>query len=213
LVLDEVDGPLTGDQRESLGKVEKNASHLLKLINDILDLSKIEAGRMEVELHPFDLGGLAAEVVGDLQALADPRGVVCAVVRGDGPLRVVADLNKVREVLNNLVNNAIKFTDHGRVEVHLAAEPRGGRPGVLTRVMDTGIGIPADHLEEVFEAFKQLDGTSTRAHGGTGLGLSIAKRLVELHDGTIWVESQVGKGSSFMFWLPTAGPDPGESSA
>jgi len=213
LVLDEVDGPLTGDQSESLGKVEKNASHLLKLINDILDLSKIEAGRMELELHPLDLGGLAAEVVSDLQALADPRGVVCAVVRGDGPLRVVADLNKMREVLNNLVNNAIKFTDHGRVEVHLAAESRGGRPGVLTRVMDTGIGIPAGDLEEVFEAFKQLDGTSTRAHGGTGLGLSIAKRLVELHDGAIWVESQVGQGSSFMFWVPTAGPDPGESSA
>ncbi len=213
LVLDGVDGPLTDDQGESLGKVEKNARHLLKLINDILDLSKIEAGRMELELHPFDLGTLATEVVDDLRALAEPRGLACEVVREVGDLRLVADSNMVREVLNNLVNNAIKFTDHGRVEVQVTAQARDDRPGLLTRVRDTGVGIPAEGLDQVFDAFKQLDGSTTRPHGGTGLGLSIAKHLVELHGGAIWVESRVGQGSCFSFWLPAAGPGQGGSSA
>jgi signal transduction histidine kinase/Na+/proline symporter len=211
LVLDGVDGPLTEDQGQSLGKVEKNARHLLKLINDILDLSKIEAGRMELDLYPLDLGTLAQEVVDDLRALAEPRGVVCEALLGSGDLRLVADSNKVREVLNNLVNNAIKFTDHGRVEVRVSPRERDARPGILTRVRDTGVGIAAEDLSQVFDAFKQLDGSTTRPHGGTGLGLSIAKRLVELHGGAIWAESQVGQGSAFSFWLPTAGPGRGGS--
>ena len=125
----------------------------------------------------------------------------------------MADSNKVREVLNNLINNAIKFTDHGRVEVQVTAQARDDRPGLLTRVRDTGGGIPAESLDQVFDAFKQLDGSTTRSHGGTGLGLSIAKHLVELHGGAIWVESQVGQGSCFSFWLPAAGPGEGEFGA
>ncbi len=206
LVLDEVDGPITEEQRRSLERVEKNARHLLKLINDILDLSKIEAGRMELDLHEFDLGALAREVMEDQRALAEPKGLECTVELGGEDLRVRADPNKIREVLNNLVNNAIKFTDRGRVRVRVEPRDREGTPGVAVSVIDTGVGIPEESLQEIFEAFKQLDGSTTRTHGGTGLGLSIARRLVELHDGTIEVQSRVGEGSCFTMWLPREGP-------
>ncbi|GAB4248971.1 ATP-binding protein [Deferrisoma sp.] len=206
LVLDEVDGPLTDEQRKSLERVEKNARHLLKLINDILDLSKIEAGRMELELHRFDLGSLAEEVAEDQRTMAEAKNLRLVVRREEGDLRVVADPNKIREVLNNLVNNAIKFTDAGRVTIRVRPEPRA-TDGVAVDVEDTGIGIPEDGLAVIFEAFKQLDGSTTRAHGGTGLGLSIAKRLVELHGGEITVVSRVGEGSCFTVWLPREGPE------
>mgnify|MGYP005846432715 CR=1 FL=1 len=209
LVLDEVDGPVTPEQRKSLERVEKNAQHLLRLINDILDLSKIEAGRMELEIHPFDLGQLVAEVVDDQRALAEQKGVACRAVLATGDLKIAADPNKVREVLNNLVNNAIKFTDRGSVTVTVAEETRNHVGGVRVDVQDTGMGIPARSQEEIFLAFKQLDGSITRTHGGTGLGLSIAKRLVELHGGSISVESREGVGSRFTVWMPRADPAPG----
>ncbi|MFU8855777.1 MAG: ATP-binding protein [Deferrisomatales bacterium] len=202
LVLDEVDGPVTGEQRKSLERVEKNAQHLLRLINDILDLSKIEAGRMELEIHPFDLGQLAVEVVDDQRTLAESKGIACRAVLEAGNLRVAADPNKTREVLNNLVNNAIKFTDSGSVTVTVGPRRRDRRVGVRLTVADTGIGIPATAQTEIFEAFKQLDGTITRTHSGTGLGLSIAKRLIEMHGGAIEVESREGEGSRFTVWLP-----------
>ncbi len=206
LVLDGVDGPLTPEQRQSLERVEKNATHLLKLINDILDLSKIEAGRMELDLHEFDLKALADEVAGDLWTMAEAKGLSLTVEAEEGDLRVRADPNKVREVLNNLVNNAIKFTDRGGVVVRVRPDDRG-RPGVAVEVEDTGIGIPEDSLGVIFEAFKQLDGSTTRAYSGTGLGLSIAKRLMELHGGEITVTSRVGEGSRFTVWLPREGPE------
>jgi len=202
LVLDEVDGPVTEEQRESLTRVEKNARHLLRLINDILDLSKIEAGRMDLDVHAFDLGALAGEVVEDQRTLAEGKGITCRLAAAPGDLRVEADPNKIREVLNNLVSNAIKFTDRGGVKVVVAAKDRSGIAGVRLQVADTGVGIPAGSLGDIFLAFKQLDGSTTRAHGGTGLGLSIAKKLVELHGGEIGVDSRVGEGSRFWFWLP-----------
>jgi signal transduction histidine kinase len=204
LVLDEVDGPVTGEQRKSLERVEKNAQHLLKLINDILDLSKIEAGRMELELHPFDMGVMAREVVEDQRAFADTKGLECRTEIGPGDLRIEADPNRVRELLNNLVNNAIKFTDSGTVAVAVSAAQRRDAAVVEVSVTDTGVGIPEESLTEIFEAFKQLDGSTTRRYGGTGLGLSIARKLVELHGGEIRVESRRGEGSRFTFWLPRA---------
>ncbi len=202
LVLDEVDGPVTPEQRESLERVENNAQHLLKLINDILDLSKIEAGRMELAVAPVDLGALARDAAEDLAATAAAKGLWCRVDVGGGDLRVEGDPDKLREALNNLIINAIKFTDHGGVEVRVAPGERDGVPGVDVSVVDTGVGIPAESLGEVFEAFKQVDGSATRAHGGTGLGLSISRRLVELHGGRIGVESRMGEGSRFWVWLP-----------
>ncbi|GAB4269017.1 MAG: SpoIIE family protein phosphatase [Deferrisomatales bacterium] len=212
LVLDEVDGPVTEEQRRSLERVEKNARHLLKLINDILDLSKIEAGRMELDLHTFDVGALALEVVEDQRALAQEKGIACRVELAPGGLRLRADPNKIRELLNNLVNNAIKFTDCGEVVVRASPAARGGQDGVEITVADTGVGIPAEQLEAVFEAFVQLDGSTTRTHGGTGLGLSIARKLVELHGGEIRAESRLGEGSCFTVWLPRTGAtDRGEA--
>jgi len=197
-----VDGPVTEEQRGSLSRVEKNARHLLRLINDILDLSKIEAGRMDLDLHPFDFGVLVAEVVEDQRALAEAKGIFCRAAVEPGNLRIEADPNKAREVLNNLVSNAIKFTDRGGVTVTVGPERREDLEGVLLGVKDTGMGIPEESLGEIFVAFKQLDGSTTRTHGGTGLGLSIAKKLVELHGGTIGVDSRTGEGSRFWFWLP-----------
>ncbi len=202
LVLDGVDGPVSDEQRKSLARVEKNAEHLLRLINDILDLSKIEAGRMDLEVHPFDLGALALEVAEDLRALAEPKGIECRAVVEPGDVRIEADPNKIREVLNNLVNNAIKFTDQGWVNIAVRPDDREGVPGVVAEVTDTGTGVPAERIDDIFVAFTQLDGSTTRSHGGTGLGLSIAKRLVELHGGRITVESRVGAGSRFSIWLP-----------
>jgi signal transduction histidine kinase len=197
-VLDEVDGPVTEEQRESLRRVESNAQHLLQLINDILDLSKIEAGRMELDLHDFDLAVLLTEAVNDLRALAQRKGLAVSCEVEGQDLRVRADSNRVREVLNNLLNNAIKFTDRGGIR----ACARALEQGVEVSVADTGIGIAEGSLDAIFEAFKQLDGSSTRAHGGTGLGLSIAKKIVELHGGRIRVDSRVGEGSRFSVWLP-----------
>jgi signal transduction histidine kinase len=202
LVLDGVDGPVTPEQEASLQRVEANAHDLLKLINDILDLSKIEAGHMDLELHEFDVGGMAREVMEDQYTLAEPKGLVCRTEQEDGNLRIEADPGKIREVLNNLVNNAIKFTDTGEVIVRVQAAGRRERGGIEVSVVDTGTGIPEESLEEIFMAFKQLDGSITRIHGGTGLGLSIAKRLVELHGGEIRVVSRVGHGSRFTIWLP-----------
>ncbi|MBI5016862.1 MAG: GAF domain-containing protein [Deltaproteobacteria bacterium] len=198
LVLDEVDGPVTVEQRESLRRVENNARHLLQLINDILDLSKIEAGRMELDLHDFDLAALAEEAVDDLLPLAQAKGLALTCEREVDRARVLADPNRVREVLNNLLNNAIKFTERGGVRVSVRAEGEGSE----ITVEDSGVGIPEGSLQEIFEAFKQLDGSSTRAHTGTGLGLSIAKKIVELHGGRMGVVSRVGEGSRFSVWLP-----------
>ncbi|MBI5444731.1 MAG: GAF domain-containing protein, partial [Deltaproteobacteria bacterium] len=209
LVLDGVDGPVTAEQAASLSRVESNARHLLQLINDILDLSRIEAGRLELDVHEFDLGELAREVVEDLETLARRKALPCFYEASGGDLRIEADPNRTREVLNNLVNNAIKFTDRGEVRVRAKPALRGGEEGVEVVVSDTGIGIPPESLEEIFVAFRQLDSSSTRPHGGTGLGLSIAKRLVELHGGVIEVSSRLGEGSDFTIWLPREGQAPG----
>ena len=211
LVLDGVDGPVNAQQAMSLERVEKNARHLLQLINDILDLSKIEAGRMELDFHEFDPGSLAQEVVDDLKTMAKQKGIGCECEAEAADLRIEADPNRIREVLNNLVNNAIKFTDRGVVRVSVRCDAVGGVSGTEIAVEDSGIGIPEESLEDVFLAFKQLDGSATRAYAGTGLGLSIAKRIVELHGGRIWVQSRRGHGSRFTVWLPrrASAADPG----
>ena len=157
---------------------------------------------MDLEVHSFDLGALALEVAEDLRALAEPKGIECRAVVEAGDVRIDADPNKIREVLNNLVNNAIKFTDQGGVNIAVRPGDHEGVPGVVAEVSDSGTGIPAEKIDDIFVAFTQLDGSSTRSHGGTGLGLSIAKRLVELHGGRITVESRLGAGSRFSIWLP-----------
>jgi len=183
-----------------LGVIERNGRHLLALINDILDLSRIEAGREEVAATAFSLRELAAEVTATLAPLAAEKGIalVNSVTEGLPPLK--SDLDKCRHILQNLAGNAVKFTAAGRVE--LSADLEGG--GVAVKVSDTGIGIARDKLDLIFEEFRQADESTTRAYGGTGLGLAIAKRYATLLRGSIAVESEPGKGSVFTLRLPLA---------
>ncbi len=201
-VLRGAQGPLSDEQKDSLRRVYDNAKHLLGLINDILDLSKIEAGQMEIEAESFALAP-SLEAIGDnFRPMAGSKGLVLRIETGkDVPDRIVTDETRFRQVVTNLVSNAVKFTDSG--EVVLSAR-RAGHTAVELEVRDTGPGIAEGDIPKIFDQFRQLDGRTTRKAGGTGLGLSIVKRLVELMGGRIDVRSRVGLGTSFVVTLPTA---------
>jgi signal transduction histidine kinase/DNA-binding NarL/FixJ family response regulator len=200
-----LDGDLSDQQREDLEMARDSAHSLLTLLNDILDLSKIEAARLEIEAAPLDLRECVDETVRVLQVRAQEKGIdLLACVHDGVPRLVLGDCTRIRQVLLNLLGNAIKFTAKGWVEVAVeVAEPRpaAATDGLLIRfaVSDTGIGIPEDKQKLVFEAFRQADGTTARKYGGSGLGLAICSRLVGLMGGDIGVESQPGKGSTFSF--------------
>jgi signal transduction histidine kinase len=200
LLLEGGSGELNGEQEDDVREIASAGRLLLDVINDILDLSRIEAGRMRLEMLPVRLGPLLADVASALRPLARGKALELRVeVECEDP-PVLADPLRVRQVVTNLVSNGLKFTPIGWVVIHLRT--RAGMAEVS--VVDTGIGIPEEALESVFEEFTQVDGSSTRGFSGSGLGLSIARRLVELHDGTIGVESEVGVGSRFWFRLPLA---------
>lgn len=199
---------LDADQREMVSTVRESAAALLGIIDDILDLSKIEAGRMTIEAVPVSVASLVEGVAETLAPGARGKGLdLVLLIDPDIPEGALGDPTRLRQVLFNLAGNAVKFTSQGRVVV--AAEIAGRAPGsvvVSFRVSDTGIGIPADRLETVFEPFAQAEGSTTRRFGGTGLGLSIARHLIELMGGEIGVESEPGKGSTFWFRVPFALP-------
>jgi signal transduction histidine kinase/CheY-like chemotaxis protein len=212
---------LPDEVRECLETIGRSGEALLALLNDILDLSKIEAGRLELEAVPFDL----ADMLRDVRALFVPRarekGVAldCRIVEGV-PDALLGDPVRTRQVLTNLVGNAIKFTDRGEVEVTVTGEGREEGTIVLHfAVRDTGIGIPADKQARIFEPFAQADGSTTRRYGGTGLGLAISSELAQKQGGRIRVESEPGRGSTFHFTAPfgvasaAVSPTPGESPA
>jgi PAS domain S-box-containing protein len=197
---------LDPEQRSFADVIRTSGEALFSVINDILDFSKIEAGRLDLELHPFDLrecvesamelvAPTASEKALDLAYLLDPTA----------PEALVGDAARLRQILLNLLNNAVKFTEWGEVVMTIDAEPldQGDGPGTRYRVhfavRDTGIGIPPERLETLFESFTQLDASTTRRYGGTGLGLAISRRLTEAMGGMIWVESRVGEGSTFHF--------------
>ncbi|MEO5363536.1 MAG: response regulator [Magnetococcus sp. DMHC-8] len=202
-------GNLTGDQVESATIIHESGSHLLRLINDILDISKVEAGRMEAVIEAVKVAELVGVVERRFKRMAQSRGVALQMVLApDVPTVVHTDPGKVEQILTNLLGNAIKFTEQGEVRLTVMAwEERG----VALVVADTGVGIASDKLERIFNAFEQADGTTSRRFGGTGLGLSIARKLARLLGGDIGVTSQVGEGSRFTLWLPDAAP--GERSA
>ncbi len=176
--------------------IQASGDHLLHLINDLLDLSKIEAGKLDLRLEDFPLGDAVGEVLDRLRLKAQERGIT--LVDETGILQVRADRLRLSQILINLVGNAIKFTEGGQITVQ--ARERDGH--VEISVVDTGIGIPEADLPEIFDKFRQVDSSSTRKTGGTGLGLAITKSLVELHGGGISVESRPGTGSAFTFTLP-----------
>ncbi|MDB5311501.1 MAG: hybrid sensor histidine kinase/response regulator [Gemmataceae bacterium] len=194
-----LDTDLTPDQREYMGTVKASAESLLRVIDDVLDFSKIEAGKLDLDAAPFGLRECVGDAMKALCLGAHAKGLelVCHVAP-DVPDDLVGDPHRLRQILVNLVGNAIKFTDTGEVVVRVGIDSRAaGEIGLHLTVTDTGIGIPADRLAAVFEAFSQVDSSSTRRFGGTGLGLTISSRLAALMGGRVWAESETGRGSTF----------------
>jgi signal transduction histidine kinase len=198
MVLGGIYGDVPEELKVPLVDIQNSGKHLLRLINNVLDLSKIEAGRMELALADYAVQDLVEGVRGSLRSLAAEHGLdFVSAVAADIPL-ARGDAGRLTQCLMNLAGNALKFTRQGRVEI--SAELRGDL--VRYAVSDTGIGIASEHLEGVFGEFRQGDATISSEFGGTGLGLSITKKFVEMHGGRIWVESALGKGSTFSFVIP-----------
>ena len=198
LLLQGLAGPLNEEQKKQLNMVKNSGQHLLSLINDVLDISKIEAGQIEVSSESFDIGESVNGTVESLRPLAEKKNIMLNSIVYPGVGTVTSDRRRIEQVLMNLVGNAIKFTDHGAV--HVEASLAGGY--VEISVSDTGMGIKPEDMENLFRPFRQLDTGLTRKHEGSGLGLSICKRLIERLGGTIRVESDFGKGSTFRFTVP-----------
>lgn len=192
---------LTPEQRDYLETVNVSAHALLALLNDILDFSKIEAGKLQLEATPFDLRELVGNTVKTLLLSAEKKGLALrSQIAAEVPVRLVGDPNRLRQILLNLLGNALKFTERGAVTLDVALETRSAEQVCLhLTVADTGIGIPADKLESIFRSFEQVDASTTRKYGGTGLGLSICSQLINLMGGSICVASEPGVGSQFHF--------------
>ncbi len=196
-------GRLGSDQKECVETIRVCGDQLLTIINDILDFSKIEAGKLELEEHPFDLYDCVEQSLDAVAGEADSKKLGLAYgIKGAVPERLIGDLTRVRQILVNLLSNAVKFTDEGEVAVTVGvgtADAAAGSYRLHFAVTDTGIGIPADRLDHLFESFTQVDASTTRRFGGTGLGLTISKRLAERMSGSLRVDSQVDRGSTFTF--------------
>jgi signal transduction histidine kinase len=202
LLGEETEGPLNPKQKRFVNHIHRDAQHLLQLINDILDLSKVEAGHLQIEPRPFSLEQALDEVLGSVGPLAGAKSIVIAKEIPDG-LIVEADRTRVKEVLYNLLSNAVKFTpEQGSIRV--SARPQNNQAAIS--VSDTGVGIAPQEQESIFEAFRQVGATTRGVREGAGLGLAISRRLVEQHGGRIWVESAAGHGSTFIFTLPATAP-------
>jgi GAF domain-containing protein len=198
MILDEIYGPVAPDVRSPLEEMQASGKHLLRLINNVLDLAKIEAGRMELSLQDYSVHDTVASVHSTLRSIAAEKGLeFLATVPNDMPL-AHGDGGRIAQCLMNLAGNSLKFTKAGKVEI--SVETRGEL--LIYRVTDTGIGIPPDKIDSLFTEFKQTDATIASEYGGTGLGLSISKKFIEMHGGRIWIESELGKGSAFIFEVP-----------
>jgi signal transduction histidine kinase len=210
VMIDGIDGELPAEAVEDVEAIHSSGQHLLSMINDILDLAKIEAGRLELDLEPINVFNVADEV-----------RQITGILLKDKPVELVLEIDpelpdvwgdhvRLRQILNNLVSNASKFTNEGEIRVrasytHEFQDPEDNNAGmILVEVMDTGEGIAPDHLDLVFQQFRQVDNSSTRKAAGTGMGLTITRHLVEMHGGHIWVTSELGKGSSFAFTVRAA---------
>lgn len=203
--------PLTDKQLEFAQTIYSSGQDLLKLINDVLDLSKVEAGKMEIIPEPLYFNELIAYLERSFRPMANQKGIDFEVVlEEEAPEKIISDTQRVQQIVNNLISNAFKFTDHGGVTLKIGRSEKGlsvgvempGEGFVSIAVSDTGIGIPKEKQAIVFEAFKQSDGTTSRKYGGTGLGLSISKELAQMLGGEVYLESEAGKGSTFTLVLP-----------
>jgi signal transduction histidine kinase len=201
VILLELDGPLTPEMNNDLQLIQKNGQHLLHLINDVLDMAKIESGRMNLHPENFKVHDVLDEVRSITSTLASEKNISLFIEEdSDQEVEILADNTRIRQVMINLVNNAIKFTEKGRVTIRAQMQEET----VLITVKDTGVGIPEEKLEDIFQEFTQVDTSTTRKVGGTGLGLPISRRLIEMHGGRLWAESTgvEGEGSSFFVELP-----------
>lgn len=205
IMQERIPGPLTPKQAEMTGKIIESTLYLTTIVNDLLNQAQLEAGKMQLEMVPCNPALLVQEVREQLQPLAAAKGIkLTAVISPTIPPTVTTDPTRLRQVLMNLVSNGIKFTDEGRVEI----EASGGENGRwVLKVHDTGIGIPPESHDHIFEPFRQVDGSATRRHQGTGLGLSIVRELVAMMGGRITLQSNVGQGSAFVIDLPITQPE------
>ncbi|MBI3205061.1 MAG: PAS domain S-box protein [Myxococcales bacterium] len=198
ILLQGMAGPINPEQKKQLQMVRDSSRHLLALINDVLDISKIEAGQLEVRCEPFELSPVIERAVASVRPRAEQKGLALEVSAPAGLAPVSSDARRVEQVLLNLLSNAVKFTDHGRVSLEVAADAER----VSMTVRDTGVGIRPQDLAALFQPFRQLDTGLSRNHEGTGLGLAICRRLAELMGGEVRAESEWGGGSAFTFVLP-----------
>jgi len=199
ILLQELAGPLNEEQKKQLGMVSESAEHLLALINDVLDISKIEAGQLKIASEPFDLRPVLDKVARTVRPMAEAKHLGLHLDIAPDVGTVVADTRRVEQVLLNLLSNAIKFTERGHIRIRASRREKE----VCVSVTDTGIGISRENQDKLFRPFTQIETGISRQYEGTGLGLSISKRLVTLMGGTIWVESEPGRGSTFSFTIPT----------
>ncbi|RIK38907.1 MAG: hybrid sensor histidine kinase/response regulator [Chloroflexi bacterium] len=209
-----LDTPLNAEQRDFTETIRSSGEHLVNIVNDILDYSKVEAGHLELEVQPFDLRQAIEASLDLLAARAAEKGLDLAyTISSATPEAIMGDVTRLRQILTNLLSNAIKFTEQGEVVLTVTSKVEKGDNGwsegipysprhrIHFAVRDTGIGIPADRMDRLFQSFSQVDASTTRRYGGTGLGLAISKRLCELMGGAMWVESAVGAGSTFHFTI------------
>jgi signal transduction histidine kinase/DNA-binding response OmpR family regulator len=203
VILKGIDGPVTDLQHQDLTAIYNSGQHLLGLINDVLDLAKIEAGKMELSFDEINITDIITSVMSTASGLVKDKSIkLVRNIHGDMPT-VRADAIRIRQVLLNLLSNAAKFTDEGEIVVDASIQPSpAGLAEILISVSDTGPGISPDDQEKLFQAFSQVDNSPTRKTGGTGLGLSISQQLIQMHGGRIGVHSELGKGSTFYFTLP-----------
>jgi signal transduction histidine kinase len=207
VILKEIDGPITDTQREDLQAIYNAGQHLLGLISDMLDISRIEAGKLELSFEDVNVEEVIDGVMSTATGLVKDKPIELVTDTPEDLPLISADRIRVRQVLLNLVSNAAKFTEEGQIAVSARTIRTENEPEVLVAVADTGIGIAPENIDRLFQAFSQVDPSPTRKSGGTGLGLSIARHLVELHGGRIWVESTLGEGSTFAFTLPFSPPE------
>ncbi len=194
-------GPLTQDQEKQLKTIRSSAKHLLSLINDLLDLAKIESGNIEMNFEPVSCQELLSELAETLRPAAEQKGLAFQLICPEQTIVVNADKRALSQILINLVNNAIKFTDEGKISITLETRDEAGQPLTCISVADTGVGIKQENRDKLFKAFKQLDGSTTKRYEGTGLGLYLSQKLTGLLGGSLEFTSEYGQGSTFTLTL------------
>jgi signal transduction histidine kinase/CheY-like chemotaxis protein len=204
ILIRKTEGQIAERQAKNLKMVHESGQHLLSLVNDILDIERIEAGMITVKNAEVDTREMASDVVAKLRPAAADRGLGLSASLPNTRVVMDTDPVRLRQILDNLVNNAIKYSDSGNIEVSMKVRPDEAKDKVLIQIKDEGIGIPQEQLPLIFDAFRQVDGSTTRAQGGVGLGLHLVKRMVQLLDGDVSVKSEVGKGSVFTVEFPTS---------